>query len=112
MNKDQINRKVDKTLNSINNINRAVPDDRLFFKVENRVKNINNKKEKEFSYRGKFAFALAILIIINIFSIIGYMNNHRSDEMNTNKNVQDNSKIKNEFVKEFFFDTNEYYNYK
>jgi hypothetical protein len=112
MNKDQINRKVEETLNSINNLERAVPDDRLFYKIENRVKNIKNKKEKEFSYTGKFALAFAILLIINIFSIIGYKNNHRTDELKTTQNVQSNSKIINEFAKEYFFDTNEYYNYK
>lgn len=109
---EKLNRKVDETLNSINNIIRAVPDDRLFYKIENRFKNTDNVKTKDYSYTGKFALAFAILIIINIFSFIGYKNHHSGNEIKTTQNVQNTSKIINEFAKEYFFDTNEYYNYK
>ena len=113
MNKDQINRKADETLYSINNLKRAVPDDRLFYKIQNRVKNLNNNnREREFSYTGKFALAFAILIIINIFSFIGYKNNHNSDELKSTQNIRNNSKVINEFTEENFFETNEYYYYK
>lgn len=111
MNNEQIKRKIDETLNSIENINRAVPDDRMFYKIENRLKNINNNKEREFSYIGKFALAFAILIILDIFTFFGYKKIHNFDNLSTTQIVQDNYESKKEFSEEYFFDTNEYNNY-
>ena len=105
MNENEINRLTEDTLKSINSLKRSFPDDRLFQKIMTGVSENENSFLKENSNTVKYAFAFALLILINIFSFFS----HKRFEENTKVNYSPyNSKQVNSFVKEFFSEPDEY----
>lgn len=110
MNENEINRMTEDTLNSINNLKRSFPDDLLFHRIVRGINDNKNSILKEYSYTGKYAMALAVLVLINIFSFFSYKNTEKNKAFN---NSQKYSTTVNDFAKEFFSDQDEYnYNSK
>ncbi|HMS32919.1 MAG TPA: hypothetical protein PKC91_02430 [Ignavibacteria bacterium] len=70
MNEKEINRIVEETIHSIDNVKITVPDDILFQKIMTGIKQNEKSFFKENSYAGKYIIVFAVLVLLNIFSII------------------------------------------
>lgn len=109
MNENEINRLTEDTLNSINDLKRSEPDERLFQKIMTGVGENERSFLRENNITAKYAIAFAVLILINIFSFFSY----KSSEENIKANYSlYNSKSVNSFVKEFFSEPEDYSYYK
>ena len=105
MNKNETNGIIEATLNSVNSIKRSVPDDVLFQKIMNDINQVENNFIKQYSNTGKFVFAFAVFIFLNVFSLINFQ---KKVDSNSVKNSQNFSTGINEFSKAFFSATDEY----
>ncbi|HMS66124.1 MAG TPA: hypothetical protein PKD83_12840 [Ignavibacteria bacterium] len=113
MNEGEINRKVEETLNSIDNLSRSAPDDYMFMKIEKSLRSKKSSFVLKNTYAGKFAIGFAVLLIINIFSFLNYENNQKHNINTTEFKSSDYSDKINEFAKSNFYDDDEYnYNKK
>lgn len=122
MNKNEINKKVEDTLNSIDNIEKAEPNPFLFERIMNSLDNRTEEKaayKENKSYTGKYAIGFAVLLAMNIFSFFTYqssVNNNSEVTVNTKKettttlqNSDPQSSTLKDFAKEYFSETD--YNY-
>ena len=105
MNKNEINRIVEETIHSIDNVKITVPDDILFKKIMTGVMQNENNFLKENSYAGKYIIVIAVLVLLNIFSVIANQKAFDKTSLNGLKNY---SKDINEFSRTYFSSTDEY----
>ena len=105
MNKNEINRIVEETIHSIDNVKITVPDDVLFQKIMTGVKQNEKSFFKENSYAGKYIIVFAVLVLLNIFSVIANKKAFDKTSLNGLKNY---SKDINEFSRTYFSSTDEY----
>ncbi len=124
MNKNEINKKVNDTLNSIDNIEKAEPNPFMFERIMNALnEKVVYKEEK--SYIGKYAVGFAVLLLLNIFSFFTYENSVKntfnsttlntstiSDKTNKETSTQQQSSTLKDFAKEYFSETDYNYNSK
>lgn len=101
----ETNKKAEDILHSIDNMNKAVPDDLLFNKILNSYQENDKNFLKENSNIGKYALAFAVLVIINIFTFFSIERNSENKSLNSYNNY---SKSVNEFAKTYFSETDEY----
>ncbi len=101
----ETNKKAEDILHSIDNMNKAVPDDLLFNKILNSYQENDKNFLKENSNIGKYALAFAVLVIINIFTFFSIERNSENNSLNSYNNY---SKSVNEFAKTYFSETDEY----
>ena len=105
MNKNEINRIVEETIHIIDNIKITVPDDVLFQKIMTGVKQNEKSFFKENSYTGKYIIVFAVLVLLNIFSVIANQKAFDKTSLNGLKNY---SKDINEFSRTYFYSADEY----
>lgn len=105
MNEKEINRIVEETIHSIDNVKITVPDDILFKKIMTGVKQNENSFLKENSFAGKYIIVFALLVLLNIFSVIADQKAFEKTSVNGMKNY---SKGINEFSRTYFSSTDEY----
>ncbi len=100
----ETNKKAEDILHSIDDINKSVPDDLLFNRIQNGYVE-NDKSLLKDNNIGKYALAFAVLVIINIFTFFNIERNYDNKSLNSNKNY---SKAASEFAKTYFSETYEY----
>ena len=105
MNKNEINRIVEETIHIIDNLKITVPDDVLFQKIMTGVKQNEKSFFKENSYAGKYIIVFAVLVLLNIFSVIANQKAFDKTSLNGLKNY---SKDINEFSRTYFSSAEEY----
>jgi hypothetical protein len=105
MNEKEINRIVEETIHSIDNVKITVPDDFLFQKIMTGVKQNENSFFKENSYAGKYILVFAVLLLLNIFSVLI---NQKGFEKKSVNGLENYSKAINEFSRTYFSSTDEY----
>ena len=105
MNEKEINRIVEETIHSIDNLKITVPDDFLFQKIMTGVKQNEKSFFKENSYAGKYILVFAVLVLLNIFSVIVDQKAFEKTSVNDMKNY---SKGINEFSRTYFSSTDGY----
>jgi len=105
MNENEINRIVEETIHSIDNVKITVPDDVLFQKIMTGVKQNEKSFFKENSYAGKYIIVFAVLVLLNIFSVIANQKAFDKTSLNGLKNY---SKDINEFSRTYFYSADEY----
>ncbi len=124
MNKNEINKKVNDTLNSIENMEKTQPNPFMFERILNALdKKVVYKEQK--SFIGKYALGFAVLFLLNIFSFFTYQNSVKDISNNTTKNTstisektnkvtttQQQSSTLKDFAKEYFSETDYNYNSK
>lgn len=107
MNKSKVDRLVEDTLESIDGINAITPVDKMFNSIMNSLKQTDRSLFKEKESNVKFAFAMAVIILINLIAIIGFQN---KGNLNTSGDLPDKRNEINEFSKSYF-SVKEEYNY-
>lgn len=105
MNKSEADKLAEDTLNSIDGIKSITPDEIMFSRIMNSVKNNENSYIKEKNSAGIYALALAIIVLMNLITIIGYQN---KENKSNPADTMDYSKSVNEFGKDFFSIENDY----
>lgn len=105
MNEKEINRIVEKTIHSIDNVKIAVPDYILFQKIMTGINQNEKSFFKENSYAGKYIIVFAVLVLLNIFSIIV---DQKAFEKTSVNDMKYYSKGINEFSRTYFSSTDEY----
>ena len=105
MNENEINRIVEETIRSIDNVKITVPDDILFKKIMTGVMQNENNFLKENSYAGKYIIVFAVLVLLNIFSVIA---NKKAFDKTSLKGLKNYSKDINEFSRTYFSSAEEY----
>ena len=105
MNEKEINRIVEETIHSIDNVKITVPDDILFKKIMTGVMQNENNFLKENSYAGKYIIVFAVLVLLNIFSVIA---NQKAFDKTSLNGLNNYSKDINEFSRTYFSSTDEY----
>lgn len=108
MKSGKIEKLVDDTLNSIDDLHTISPDDYIFYGIMNEAnKNENFLKEKNST--GKYIFAATMIILLNIITLIGF-NNNVTKESTPGQSYSENL---NEFTKDYLSVQDEYnYNNK
>ncbi|MBK9402991.1 MAG: hypothetical protein IPN57_00440 [Ignavibacteria bacterium] len=101
----ETNKKAEDILNSIDDINKSVPDDLLFNRILNGYLENDKSFLKDNNNIGKLALAFAVLVIINIFTFFNIERNSDNKSLNSNNNY---SKAASEFAKTYFSETDEY----
>ncbi|MBL0107987.1 MAG: hypothetical protein IPP52_12055 [Ignavibacteria bacterium] len=81
----ETNKKAEDILNSIDDINKSVPDDLLFNRILNGYLE-NDKSLLKDNNIGKYALAFAVLVIINIFTFFNIERNSDNKSLNSNNN--------------------------
>ena len=105
MNENEINRIVEETIHSIDNVKITVPDDVLFQKIMTGVKQNEKSFFKENSYAGKYIIVFAVLVLLNIFSVIA---NQKAFDKTSLNGFNNYSKDINEFSRTYFSSDKEY----
>ncbi len=109
MNKNKTNKFTEDVFNSLENLKRSEPDDILFEKIIAGINNSDNNFIKENSYAGKYILVFALILIMNIFSVIKF---HKNESKISNGNKNNYTKELQEFSKEYFSGADEYNYYK
>lgn len=105
MNENEINKIVEETIHSIDNVKITVPDDVLFQKIMTGVKQNEKSFFKENSYAGKYIIVFAVLVLLNIFSVIA---NQKAFDKTSLNGLNNYSKDINEFSRTYFSSAEEY----
>ena len=101
----ETNKKAEDILNSIDNINKSVPNDLLFNRIMNGYLENDKSILKDNNDIGKLALSFAVLVIINIFT---FFNIERNSDNKYSNSYNNYSKSVNEFAKTYFSETDEY----
>lgn len=103
MNKEQINKLVDDTLDSIKGIGRARSNPFLYSKVMKRIedKERTGLRKFSFNYTFKLVAVFAVLAVLNAFTLLMYMNSSAPG-------ATDKQDI-NSFIYEYSLDNTTYY---
>jgi len=109
MDKEQLNKLVEDTLNSIEGIEQAEANPFLYAKINERANGRKASEKFSLGYGTKLFLAFAILVVINAFTLLIYSSNYSNTTVTTTETTSAKQDI-NSFINEYnLVDTN--YNY-
>lgn len=105
MNKEQINKLVEDTLNRIDGIRQAEANTFLYSKIKEKASRKKTMEKFSLGYGTKFLLVFAILIVINAFTLLIYSSNQSTPSVKSSTKQDINS-----FINEYSLE-NTNYNY-
>ena len=107
MQKEEIQNLVEKTLSSLDGIQKAKASPFLFEKTLNRMSSSGKKESVSYGYVWKFAVGLAIIILLNVFTYVKYSEQTYTTTTATSSTYKEN--LEN-FAKDYsMYNTTYYY---